>query len=101
MPYSPKHYRPAGHKTRKAWEKPATAAARTLNGATRKRMKQAIIIRDEYTCQQCGKLVDLHESHLDHVVPITQGGDDSPENLQTLCIGCSKAKTQRESRGGR
>lgn len=29
---------------------------------------------------------------MDHVIPVSRGGEHSPENLQLLCPGCSKRK---------
>jgi 5-methylcytosine-specific restriction endonuclease McrA len=36
---------------------------------------------------------------VDHKVPKSRGGDDSPANLQTICDPCHAAKTAAESRG--
>lgn len=34
---------------------------------------------------------------MDHIVPLTNGGETVRENLQRLCSTCSKAKTAQES----
>lgn len=36
--------------------------------------------------------------HVDHVVPLKDGGRHVPENTWTLCVPCHKAKTAEESR---
>jgi 5-methylcytosine-specific restriction protein A len=36
---------------------------------------------------------------VDHVTPIAWGGSDDPSNLQCLCIGCHKTKTDSERQG--
>ena len=33
------------------------------------------------------------DCHLDHVVPLEDGGQDSVENLQALCVSCHSQKT--------
>lgn len=43
--------------------------------------------RDGYVCQKCGKDSSL-EVH--HIKPLFCGGDNSMENLITLCHGCHK-----------
>lgn len=53
--------------------------------------------RDHHTCQHpgCGISVAV-EPHLllevDHIVPVSRGGLSTPENLQTLCWRCNRAK---------
>lgn len=70
-------------------------------GATRKKMKKQVLIDDGYQCQQCGRFVEMETSHLDHIVPLSQNGGHERDNLQTLCLKCSKAKTASESARGR
>jgi 5-methylcytosine-specific restriction protein A len=50
-------------------------------------------------CRAAGRFV-LAEVR-DHIVPLTEGGTDAPENVQSLCSSCHQAKTQIESRRGR
>lgn len=47
-----------------------------------------IMERDEF-CQQCGSYEDLQ---LDHIIPVSRGGNDSEENLRLLCGACNKAR---------
>lgn len=62
-----------------------------------RRIRQRILLRDRYTCQQCGYVgMDLE---VDHIVNVARGGSDDDSNLQALCKLCHKAKTARESRG--
>jgi 5-methylcytosine-specific restriction enzyme A len=54
--------------------------------------------RDDYTCQgPCGRrLPPEHPGHLeltlDHRVPISKGGRNNDDNLQTMCRDCNEAK---------
>lgn len=52
--------------------------------------KQNILRRDLRTCQYCGRT----ESHMtvDHVIPRSQGGQDSWENLVCACSSCNNRK---------
>jgi hypothetical protein len=34
---------------------------------------------------------------LDHIVPLIDGGSHEPENLQTLCVPCHRAKSGQEN----
>lgn len=56
-----------------------------------KAMRERIASRQEYRCMYCG--VRLEEGwHLDHIFPISHGGDNEPENLQALCAPCNMRK---------
>lgn len=64
-----------------------------------KPVRYAIYERDGWRCQLCRKKVDPTLSHnakwgpsLDHVVPRTQGGADTPDNLQLAHRHCNSVK---------
>ncbi len=45
-------------------------------------------------CEACGhRPVTPELLEVDHILPRSRGGDNSPENLQTLCANCHKIKT--------
>jgi len=48
-----------------------------------------------FTCLRCGK----HEPEIkltrDHVIPLTQGGSDSIDNVQPLCARCNSKKNNK------
>lgn len=75
----------------------SAAGQRALMTAKR---RGSIKTRDNYTCQnpQCRVSV-AHEPHLllevDHIVPLSKGGMSAPENLQTLCWRCNRAKSNK------
>ncbi|MDD3419291.1 MAG: HNH endonuclease [Candidatus Gastranaerophilales bacterium] len=55
--------------------------------------KQNILVRDNYTCQYCGK---THcRLTLDHVYPKSRGGDYSWENIVAACPECNQKKGSR------
>lgn len=54
--------------------------------------RQRILERDDYKCQLCGLKEHLC---IDHVLPISRGGDSSDENLQVLCMSCNTKKSNK------
>lgn len=60
-------------------------------------------------CANCGRLVDWPDGfHLDHILPLSQGGGNEETNLQILCSwhdengvwrGCHAEKTEKEKQG--
>lgn len=61
-----------------------------------RRKVERIKARDQYTCQECGRITE--EGDVDHKVPLSKGGTDEDSNLQYLCRKpCHERKTLRES----
>ena len=59
-------------------------------------LKKKIMIRDNYTCQKCGKYMpDEVGLHIDHIIPISKGGKSVPSNLQVLCSKCNGKKSNK------
>ena len=55
--------------------------------------KKNILIRDNYTCQYCGKVCE--DLTLDHVFPKSRGGATSWENIVAACSHCNQYKADR------
>lgn len=65
-------------------------------------LRNEILERNGYTCQRCGngpgdadpfnpgRKIRLH---IDHILPISQGGTDTKENLRVLCSACNQGKS--------
>lgn len=71
-------------------------------------MKRRILERDGMKCQECGKYVMANVSsaeraikfgaglfHIDHIVPVNQGGRATYENLRLLCPSCNLRRKKR------
>lgn len=43
-------------------------------------------------CQLCGRKILLEDATLDHIIPLSLGGEDCVENLQIACGICNRAK---------
>ena len=75
------------------------AAARGYCSKAWAKIRQAVLIRDAWQCQDCARVcADKREAHVDHVKPKAQGGLDTLDNLRTLCIRCHGRKTVQEQR---
>jgi 5-methylcytosine-specific restriction endonuclease McrA len=57
-----------------------------------------IFARDKSTCQYCGRTFQKHDLNLDHVVPRSQGGETTWENVVCCCINCNRRKGGRTPR---
>lgn len=57
-------------------------------------MRREVFKRDNYTCCECGaRKSDGATLHVDHVIPVSKGGTDELDNLQTLCSDCNLNKS--------
>ena len=51
-----------------------------------------VSLRDQYTCQYCGKIFKALDLTYDHVTPKSKGGPTSWNNIVTCCIPCNRKK---------
>ena len=65
-----------------------------------KSIRHEVFKRDNYRCLECGASNKDTVLHIDHIVPVSQGGSDELSNLQTLCETCNLAKSNRAWVGG-
>jgi len=59
------------------------------------KMKLKVFKRDNYTCRFCGKSPATYPElvlEVDHIKPVSEGGSNEIDNLQTLCIMCNRGK---------
>jgi 5-methylcytosine-specific restriction endonuclease McrA len=82
------------------WPVPSVIRRRTYINVRRRReasgMKRLrIYIRDKFRCQYCGEKKVATALTLDHILPRSRGGDNSPVNIVTACIACNGRKGNR------
>ncbi|MGH8524636.1 MAG: HNH endonuclease [Gammaproteobacteria bacterium] len=74
--------------------RPATETKRTPRDPSL-RLRFRILQRDRFACQGCGASPAITvgvELHVDHVIPWSEGGETTTENLRTLCSRCNLGK---------
>jgi len=57
--------------------------------------RKNIFVRDEYSCQYCGKKFEHAKLTYDHVIPRSQGGQTNWTNIVTACVSCNSRKGNR------
>lgn len=86
-----------------ALKRPAPKVATEMERITGRRLQARrlrIWSRNPH-CAMCGELTDLGQGtarpfELDHIVALVNGGQDTEDNLQVLCVGCHEDKTRRD-----
>lgn len=78
------------------------AAHNATKKASRKRGERAehvsrayIYNRDGGRCHICGTKRPPNDFHLDHLIPLADGGQHAPENLAVACPSCNTARGRR------
>lgn len=70
-----------------------------LNNQQVKFSRRNLFIRDNFTCQYCGKIKDRSQLTYDHVIPKSQWQDNSTptnwNNIVTACVICNRKKANR------
>ncbi|HXQ69112.1 MAG TPA: HNH endonuclease [Pyrinomonadaceae bacterium] len=79
---------------------PSVIRRRTYINVRRRREQSSmkrlrIYMRDKFRCQYCGDKKNVAELTLDHILPRSRGGDNSPVNVVTACIQCNNRKADR------
>lgn len=79
-----------------AYETQRTYVFKRRKGFTNLLKKQALE-RDGNKCIKCPNRLKLR-LEIDHIKPLIKGGENTLENLQTLCRTCHKEKTKQDRR---
>ncbi len=58
--------------------------------------RRGVLARDGYTCQYCGQQPGRAQLTVDHIVPRSQKGGKSWENLVAACAPCNRKKGGRQ-----
>lgn len=100
MPHRIPSFKPprVGGRPKRDESRRPNAAARGYCDKAHRAWRQAVLTRDAWQCQACGRVCSgAGEAQADHVIPITQGGSRYDiSNGQCLCISCHGRKTRAE-----
>lgn len=61
--------------------------------AVSKRLRFEVLRRDGHTCRYCGGQSPDVKLQVDHVIPVSLGGTDTPDNLVAACKDCNSGKS--------
>lgn len=64
--------------------------------AISKKLRFEVFKRDSFTCQYCGNKAPDVLLHIDHINPVSKGGDNDILNLLTSCVSCNLGKKARK-----
>jgi hypothetical protein len=62
------------------------------------RLRYEVLLRDGHRCVDCGASAiedPLVRLEVDHRIPVSKGGTNDSDNLQTLCWSCNNGKSDR------
>jgi hypothetical protein len=60
-----------------------------------KKLRFEIFKRDKFTCQYCGESAPKVILHIDHIYPLSKGGENDIMNLITSCQSCNAGKSNK------
>lgn len=64
--------------------------------AISKKTRFEIFKRDGFKCQYCGHHPPSVTLEVDHIIPVSKGGEDDEDNLVTSCFDCNRGKSNKE-----
>lgn len=83
------------------WNKfnaPVKSKSKVPNRQITPALRFKILHRDGYCCGLCGRSKqDGVKLEVDHKVPVSKGGNDTEDNLWTLCYDCNRGKSNKYS----
>jgi 5-methylcytosine-specific restriction endonuclease McrA len=57
--------------------------------------RKNVFLRDDFTCQYCGRRFEPRQLTCDHIVPRSRGGKAEWTNIVTSCVRCNLKKGDR------
>lgn len=66
--------------------------SRRMNNTEWMTLRRFILSRDNYTCTYCGRKMPDVKIECDHIIPLSRGGSNDPENLTAACFECNSSK---------
>jgi hypothetical protein len=82
-------------RTRKQEERKTVDIEKEVDYYNVKENRFKIFERDNYDCKYCSKKLTRFTATLDHIKPVSEGGDNSYDNLVTACLNCNSQKNRK------
>lgn len=76
------------------WKQASGGKAKWPSRYIAKEMRADILERDLHQCRECSSTDRLE---IDHILPVSRGGESTADNLQVLCRPCNRAKRAKLS----
>lgn len=73
-------------------DEPAQSAERPKRKSISKRVRFEVFKRDGFRCRYCGRSSQDTVLHVDHIVPVCDGGESDQSNYVTACADCNQGK---------
>lgn len=82
-------------KTSQQTKKTSKDEVKKVRAGITKKVRFEVFKRDSFKCQYCGKSAPDVILHVDHINPVSKGGDNDIMNLITACEDCNQGKKAR------
>ena len=77
-------------------KKPTPDQVKKVRSGITKKIRFEVFKRDGFKCQYCGRSAPDVIVHVDHINPVSKGGDNDLMNLVTSCESCNGGKSDRQ-----
>lgn len=78
----------------KTWTRQYRARRKGAIGSHNQEDVELLYERQKMLCASCAKHIK-NGYHVDHIVPLSKGGTDNPDNIQLLCPSCNCSKQDK------
>jgi HNH endonuclease len=65
-----------------------------------KRLRFRVLASCGFACRYCGRKAPQVELHIDHILPLSRGGEDVEQNMVAACAECNLGKNNTVVGGG-
>ena len=76
-------------------KKPTPDQVKKIRSGITKKIRFEVFKRDGFKCQYCGSSAPDVILHVDHINPVSKGGDNDMMNLITSCDSCNGGKSDK------
>jgi 5-methylcytosine-specific restriction protein A len=73
-------------------------ATERMRGRAWMQTRRRVALAQGYRCVDCGLLWRSNVDHVDHDVPLEQGGTNDDANLRLRCLPCHQKKSAEEQK---